>query len=167
MTGTDPTREAAPSLTLDWVSQPAGTERPAVVTGAFDILHVGHVRYLKSVRARGFPLVVGVESDERVRAWKGPGRPVNPAEERAEVLSALACVDGVFIVSGPPEAASWRHYTDLLAPLRPAALAYTEGDRYAEAKRRGAEELGAVAWELPLTLGRSTTATLGQLARSL
>src|SRR5690606_14015599 len=83
MTGTDPTREAAPSLTLDWISRPTSAERPAVVTGAFDILHVGHVRYLKSVRARGFPLVVGVESDERVRAWKGPGRPINPAEERA------------------------------------------------------------------------------------
>ena len=167
MTGTDPTREAAPSLTLDWVSRPTSAERPAVVTGAFDILHVGHVRYLKSVRARGFPLVVGVESDERVRAWKGPGRPINPAEERAEVLAALACVDGVFIISGPPSAVHWRQYADLLAPLRPAALAYTEGDPYAEAKQRGAAELGALAWELPLTVGRSTTATLGQLARSL
>ena len=75
MTGTDPTREAAPSLTLDWVSRPTSAERPAVVTGAFDILHVGHVRYLKSVRARGFPLLVGVESDERVRA--SPNCPVS------------------------------------------------------------------------------------------
>ncbi|TDQ46910.1 adenylyltransferase/cytidyltransferase family protein [Actinorugispora endophytica] len=167
MTGTEPVREAAPSLTLDWVSRPAATERPAIVTGAFDILHVGHVRYLGSVRERGFPLLVGVESDERVRAWKGPERPVNPAGERAEMLAALACVDGVFIVSGPPEATSWEHYADLLRPLRPAALAYTEGDPYSEAKRRGADALDAAALELPLTLGRSTSATLGQLARSL
>jgi hypothetical protein len=73
----------------------------------------------------------------------------------------------VFIISGPPSVVSWRHYAELLAPLRPAALAYTEGDPYAENKKRGAAALGALAWELPLTLGRSTTATLGQLARSL
>src|SRR5690606_32880593 len=104
---------------------------------------------------------------ERVRAWKGPGRPINPAEERAEVLAALACVDGVFIISAPPSAVHWRQYAGLLAPLRPAALARTEGDPYAEAKQCGAAELGARAWELPLTVGRSTTATLGQVARSL
>lgn len=166
MTGSDPTWEAAAPLVLSWARRPATTERPAIVTGAFDILHVGHVRYLTSVRGQGFPLLVGVESDERVRAWKGPDRPVNPAAERAEVLAALSCVDGVFIVSGPPDAVTWKHYAELLRPLRPAALAYTEGDPYAEAKRRGAEELAAAAWELPLTPGRSTTATLGQLARS-
>lgn len=167
MTGTEPAPNAAPPLTLDWVRRPATAERPAIVTGAFDILHVGHVRYLAGVRSRGAPLVVGVESDERVRAWKGRERPVNPAEERAEVLAALSCVDGVFIVSGPPRSTSWEHYADLLRPLRPAALAYTEGDPYAEAKQRGASALDAAAWELPLTLGRSTSATLGQLARTL
>ncbi|GLU47951.1 adenylyltransferase/cytidyltransferase family protein [Nocardiopsis ansamitocini] len=167
MTGTEPEQGTAHSLALDWFARPTPVEPPAIVTGAFDILHVGHVRYLRSVRERGAPLLVGVESDERVRAWKGPTRPLNPAEERAEMLAALTCVDGVFVVSGPPSATSWEHYANLLGPLHPAALAFTEGDPYSEAKRRGAHALNAAAWELPLTLGRSTSATLGQLARSL
>ncbi|NYE46328.1 cytidyltransferase-like protein [Spinactinospora alkalitolerans] len=167
MTRTDPPRGSAPALTLNWFSPPSPTAGPVIVTGVFDVLHVGHVRYLSAIRERGFPLVVGVEADERVRAWKGPGRPVNPAEERAEVLAALACVDGVFTISGSPDVTDWEHYAELLRPLRPAALAYTSGDPYAEAKQRGAAALGAQAWELPLTEGRSTSATLGQLTRSL
>ena len=90
----------------------------SVVTGVFDILHVGHVRYLGAVAARGLPLVVGVEDDPRVRAWKGPSRPFNPAAERAEVLAALRAVTGVFIVTGPPEAHGPEDYIDLLAPMR-------------------------------------------------
>jgi D-glycero-beta-D-manno-heptose 1-phosphate adenylyltransferase len=65
--------------------------------GVFDIIHPGHVRYLKAARSYGDALIVGVNSDESVRAIKGAGRPVIPQEERAEVLSALACVDAVVI----------------------------------------------------------------------
>ncbi|HXT69125.1 MAG TPA: D-glycero-beta-D-manno-heptose 1-phosphate adenylyltransferase [Vicinamibacterales bacterium] len=65
--------------------------------GVFDLLHPGHVRYLCAARAEGDVLVVGVNSDRSVRANKGPGRPVIPENERAEVLSALTCVDTVAI----------------------------------------------------------------------
>jgi D-beta-D-heptose 7-phosphate kinase/D-beta-D-heptose 1-phosphate adenosyltransferase len=65
--------------------------------GCFDILHVGHVRYLNQARALGDALVVAVNSDRSVRAIKGPERPVVPEMERAEVLAALSCVDLVFI----------------------------------------------------------------------
>lgn len=65
--------------------------------GVFDILHPGHVRYLQEARALGAALVVAVNSDRSVRAIKGPERPVNPQDERAEVLLALACVDAVVI----------------------------------------------------------------------
>ncbi|WP_026120151.1 adenylyltransferase/cytidyltransferase family protein [Nocardiopsis potens] len=156
----------APALSAHWTAEPPAGARPAVVTGVFDVLHVGHLRFLSAIRERGLPLVVGVEDDRRVSAWKGPDRPVNPDTERAEMLAALRCVDGVFIVSGPPEVNGADAYAELLRPLRPAALAYTAGDPYAEAKERGAAALGAQAWELPLTRGRSTTATLGQLTRS-
>lgn len=134
--------------------------RPVVVTGGFDVLHVGHVRFLAQVRSRGLPLLVGVESDERIRSWKGPTRPINSAAERAEVLAALRAVDDVFIISGPPDAVSPRHYVELLHPLDPAALAFTEGDPFSDAKGLGAAELGAEVWELPLTEARSTTAVL-------
>ncbi|CAM4296441.1 adenylyltransferase/cytidyltransferase family protein [Nocardiopsis rhodophaea] len=167
MTSSDPLFARVPGLVSRWFSDPVAEVSPAVATGVFDVLHVGHVRFLSAIRDRGLPLVVGVEDDERVRAWKGPGRPVNPDVERAEMLDALACVDGVFIISGPPETADWETYAELLRPLDPAALAFTAGDTYTEAKRRGAAALGAEAWELPLTPGRSTTAALGRLARSL
>ncbi|MFC7328743.1 adenylyltransferase/cytidyltransferase family protein [Marinactinospora rubrisoli] len=167
MTSSDPTDVPEAGLTLAWFAEPESVEAPVVVTGVFDVLHVGHVRFLTALRERGRPLLVGVEDDDRVRDWKGPGRPVNRAVERAEVLAALSCVDGVFVVSGPPEVNDWEHYTELLRPLRPAALGYTAGDPYTAAKRRGAHALGAEAWELPLTRGRSTTATLEYLSRSL
>lgn len=65
--------------------------------GVFDLLHPGHVRYLRSAHALGEVLVVGLNADVSVRRNKGPGRPINPQEERAEVLGALECVDAVVI----------------------------------------------------------------------
>ena len=65
--------------------------------GVFDLLHPGHVRYLRDARALGDVLIVAVNSDRSVRANKGPSRPVNPERERAEVLLALECVDAAVI----------------------------------------------------------------------
>jgi D-beta-D-heptose 7-phosphate kinase/D-beta-D-heptose 1-phosphate adenosyltransferase len=65
--------------------------------GVFDLLHPGHVRYLQQARALGDALIVGVNSDRSVRANKGHGRPITPADERAEILAALACVDAVVV----------------------------------------------------------------------
>lgn len=65
--------------------------------GVFDLLHPGHVRYLQEARRLGDALVIGLNADESVRRNKGPARPINPQEERAEVLLALACVDAVVI----------------------------------------------------------------------
>ena len=65
--------------------------------GVYDILHPGHVRYLQAARAEGDALIVGINSDRSVRANKGPGRPVTPAVERAEIVAALACVDAAVI----------------------------------------------------------------------
>ena len=67
--------------------------------GCFDILHVGHVRYLQQARALGDMLVVGVNTDECVRRLKGPDRPINNEADRAEVLAALACVDYITLFS--------------------------------------------------------------------
>jgi len=72
-------------------------ERIILGNGNFDLLHVGHVRYLRGAKALGGKLVVAINSDESVRALKGEGRPVMPAEERAEIVAALADVDAVVI----------------------------------------------------------------------
>ena len=65
--------------------------------GVFDLLHPGHVRYLREARALGDALIVGLNSDRSVRANKGPERPITPENERAEILLALECVDAVAI----------------------------------------------------------------------
>ena len=68
--------------------------------GCFDILHVGHIRYLQEARSCGDILVVGLDTDESVRTLKGPGRPIQNQEERAEILLALSCVDYVCFFGG-------------------------------------------------------------------
>ena len=72
-------------------------DRITLANGCFDLLHVGHIRYLQAARELGGRLVVAVNSDDSVRALKGEGRPLIPAEERAELLAALAAVDAVVV----------------------------------------------------------------------
>lgn len=84
----------------------------AFANGHFDLLHVGHLRYLQGSRAEGDCLVVGLNDDASVARLKGPGRPIVPAAERAEMLAALAPVDYVVVFDGDTPA-------PLLAELRP------------------------------------------------
>ena len=84
----------------------------AFANGHFDLLHVGHLRYLQAARAEGDALVVALNDDDSVARLKGPGRPVVPAAERAELLAALAPVDFVVVFTGDSPA-------PLLARLRP------------------------------------------------
>jgi len=87
-------REELPERVGQW--RRAG-ERITLANGNFDLLHVGHVRYLEGAKALGGKLVVAVNSDESVRALKGEGRPIMPDYERAEIVAALAAVDAVVI----------------------------------------------------------------------
>jgi rfaE bifunctional protein nucleotidyltransferase chain/domain len=76
-------------------------DRVTLANGGFDLLHVGHVRYLRGSKDLGGRLVVAINSDESVRTLKGEGRPIMPAEERAEIVAALADVDAVVIFPEP------------------------------------------------------------------
>ncbi|HEY7352203.1 MAG TPA: adenylyltransferase/cytidyltransferase family protein [Terriglobales bacterium] len=76
-------------------------ETITLANGCFDLLHVGHIRYLHAAKQLGGKLIVGINSDESVRALKGVGRPLMPAEERAEILAALSDVDAVVVFSEP------------------------------------------------------------------
>lgn len=91
-------RDQLRELTERWRS--AG-ELIVLANGAFDLLHVGHVRYLRGARELGGKLVVAINSDASVRGLKGEGRPILPAEERAEIVAALADVDAVVIFPEP------------------------------------------------------------------
>jgi rfaE bifunctional protein nucleotidyltransferase chain/domain len=95
-----------------------------LANGCFDLLHVGHVRYLRGAKALGGRLVVAINSDESVCSLKGEGRPVTPAEERAEILAALADVDAVVIF---PE----KDVRALIREIRPNVQA--KGTDYTEA----------------------------------
>jgi len=97
--------------------------RVVLANGCFDILHVGHVRYLQGARALGDVLIVGVNSDDQVRRLKGTGRPVTSEAERAEVVAALECVDLVTIFREPTVA-------ELLLELRPDV--HAKGTDYTE-----------------------------------
>jgi rfaE bifunctional protein nucleotidyltransferase chain/domain len=79
----------------------AAGERIILANGCFDLLHVGHVRYLSAAKRLGGRLVVAINSDDSVRALKGAGRPLMPAEERGEILAAMSDVDAVVIFPEP------------------------------------------------------------------
>lgn len=89
------------------------TASPIVLAnGCFDVLHVGHIRYLQGARALGQLLIVGINSDDQVRRLKGAGRPVSSERERAEIVASLECVDLVTIFPEPTVA-------ELLLAIRP------------------------------------------------
>jgi rfaE bifunctional protein nucleotidyltransferase chain/domain len=94
----------------------AAGRRLVLANGCFDLLHVGHVRYLAAARALGDVLIVGLNADASVRRLKGPGRPLVPAAERAEMLAALTAVDHVVVFDDDTA-------DRLVALLRPAVHA--------------------------------------------
>ncbi|MES2568961.1 MAG: adenylyltransferase/cytidyltransferase family protein, partial [Verrucomicrobiota bacterium] len=130
----------------------------AFANGVFDLLHVGHVRYLQEARALGDALVVAVNGDASVRALKGPSRPINAEGDRAEVLAALQCVDFVTLFHV-------ERVTDLVGEIRPQI--YAKGGDYTVESLNPEEvaalrEAGSEIRILPLVAGKSTTATLAK-----
>lgn len=134
-------------------------QKLVATNGCFDLLHVGHVRYLQAARALGARLVVGVNGDASVRALKGEARPLNSEHDRAEVLAALSCVDYVTIF---PEVRA----TDFLARARPAIYAkggdYTPESLNAE-ERRVLAEIGCEIRIIPFEQGYSTTGLIERM----
>ena len=131
----------------------AAGKKLVFTNGCFDLLHVGHVRYLQAARALGDALLVAVNGDESVRALKGLARPINSEEDRAEVLAALACVDFVTIFHT-------ERVTELVRIIRPQV--YAKGGDYTIAsldpgERTALEAAGAAIRILPLVPGKSTT----------
>jgi rfaE bifunctional protein nucleotidyltransferase chain/domain len=159
--GASDKRYALPELVERVAALRARGGRLVLTNGCFDLLHVGHVRYLQAARRLGDFLAVGVNADGSVRALKGPTRPLVPAAERAEVLAALACVDAVVIFDAPTA-------EPLVAALRPEV--YVKGQDYTEAtlpEARLVRAYGGTVTLLPTVPGASTTALLGRAAGRL
>jgi rfaE bifunctional protein nucleotidyltransferase chain/domain len=148
-----------PALQARVAALRAGGGRLVLTNGCFDLLHVGHVRYLQAARRLGDFLAVGVNADASVRALKGPTRPLVPAAERAEVLAALGCVDAVVIFDAPTA-------EPLVAALQPEV--YVKGQDYTEATLPEAAVVrayGGAVVLLPTVPGASTTALVARAAR--
>lgn len=123
----------------------------AFTNGCFDILHVGHVRYLKEARKKADILVLALNSDSSVREIKGDKRPLVPEEERAEVLAGLECIDFVTIFPEPTP-------LELICYLKPDLL--IKGGDWPEDKVVGRNEIkqwGGNVTLIPEVIGKSTT----------
>lgn len=142
-----------------WVQDLQGQGKLVVFTnGCFDLLHLGHVRYLEAARSLGDSLIVGVNTDVSVkRLGKGPGRPLNPEGDRARVLAALACVDRVVLFAEDTPLA-------LITRLAPDIL--VKGGDYRLDEIVGREVVlarGGRVVALPFVPGYSTTGLIDRL----
>ncbi len=135
----------------------AAGQRLVFTNGVFDLLHVGHVRYLSQARALGDALVVAINSDRTVRELKGPDRPIFDQAERAEILAALRVVDYVTIFDDVSP-------RSLIAELLPDVL--VKGGDYGLDQIHGREEVEAAGGNvisLPFVEGASTTALITRM----
>ena len=134
--------------------------RLVATNGCFDLLHVGHVRYLQAARRLGDALVVGINSDASVRALKGESRPLNRESDRAEVLAALECVD--FVTVFPDIRA-----TEFLKHAQPAV--YVKGGDYKPEpldpdERSALEQMHTDIRIIPFEAGYSTSALIDRMS---
>jgi rfaE bifunctional protein nucleotidyltransferase chain/domain len=154
-------------VSLDEIAERArelrtGGKKIVATNGCFDLLHVGHVRYLKAARALGDVLAVGVNGDQSARKLKGPGRPINSEKDRAEVLAALESVNLVVIF---PELRATR-FIQLVAPD-----IYVKGGDYnsetLNAEERNAlQKIGSKIDIIPFEKGYSTSSLIEKLRQN-
>ncbi len=126
-------------------------KRVVFTNGCFDLLHVGHIRYLEKARSLGDILVVGINSDRSVQAIKGPQRPILPEKERAEILSGLWCVDYVTLFDEPTP-------LELITSLQPHVL--VKGGDWTKETTVGKEVVEGLGGEvviIPFVDGSSTS----------
>jgi D-beta-D-heptose 7-phosphate kinase/D-beta-D-heptose 1-phosphate adenosyltransferase len=148
----------SPAEAVAFVEQLRHSGKDVVFTnGVFDLLHPGHVRYLQRARREGDALIVAVNSDRSVKAIKGPDRPVNSEQDRAEVLAALACVDAVLVFDEDDP-----HH--IISRLRPDVLV-KGADWAADAiiGREIVEARGGRVVRVPLADGYSTSAIIKKI----
>jgi D-beta-D-heptose 7-phosphate kinase/D-beta-D-heptose 1-phosphate adenosyltransferase len=134
-------------------------ERIVFTNGCFDLLHIGHLRYLQSARRQGDRLVVAINSDRSVKKIKGPPRPLLPQAERAELLAALSCVDYVTIFDEPDPLA-------VITALRPDIL--IKGSDWGKNEIIGrdvVERRGGQVRRVPLVKGVSTTRLIEKILK--
>lgn len=122
-----------------------------LVGGCFDILHYGHIYFLKRARKLGDSLVVALESDENTRKLKGSKRPIHTQKQRAEILKSLTFIDKVIFLPPLPD------YVNLVKKVKPEVIAATQGDPMIKNKKKLAKLVGAKVVVIPKIKTPSTT----------
>jgi len=135
-------------------------QKVVFTNGCFDILHVGHVRYLNKAKKQGDVLIIGLNTDRSVRAIKGEKRPVVPEKERAEVLGALECVDYVVLFGDPDP-------LRLIEALRPDVLVKgADWPRSQIIGREIVEKMGGRVVRVPLVAGAASTGVIEKIIKA-
>lgn len=132
--------------------------------GCFDILHIGHIRFLTEAKKQGDFLLILLESDETVKRLKGPKRPIHTQHERAEMLIALKAIDAVCLL---PPLSGDRPYDELVLQLKPAIIATTKGDSYIQHKKRQVNLLHAKLFVAENIENKSTSKLISILENEL
>jgi rfaE bifunctional protein nucleotidyltransferase chain/domain len=131
-----------------------GKGRIVLTGGCFDILHIGHVRFLSEAKKLGQYLVILLENDKNVKRLKGENKPVFRQEERAEMLSALESVDLVVLL---PMMEKDSDYLNLIEEIKPDIIAVTENDPQLEKKKGQAKKIGGALKVIPMIKTLSTS----------
>ena len=131
-----------------------------LVGGCFDLIHFGHIEFLRQAKKHGDCLLIALESDENVRRRKGDTRPIHTQEQRKKMLEAISFVDEVLAL---PTMETHREYFDLVKKIHPNVIAVTEGDPFIEKKKEQAQTVGAAVVIIP----KISTPSTSQLAKLL
>jgi len=129
-------------------------EVKVLVGGCFDIIHYGHIHFLKKAKALGDYLIVALESDKNIKRLKGEKRPIHGQNQRREMLESLHFVDQVIVLADEMKD---KDYWKLVKVVNPQVIAVTAGDPIIEKKRKQAQEIGATLIEIPRINVPSTT----------
>lgn len=139
-------------------------EKIVVAGGCFDIIHVGHIRFLQAAKKHGDTLILLVESDRMITQRKGPKRPINTQQDRAVLLSALSIVDYIVPL---PDTMHDRDYDELILKLKPAIIATTANDPHRMHKDRQAALIKGKVVEVIDTVHNKSTTRLTELLEDM
>jgi D-beta-D-heptose 7-phosphate kinase/D-beta-D-heptose 1-phosphate adenosyltransferase len=150
-----------PALKKALAREKKARRRVVFTNGCFDILHIGHLRYLTQAKKLGHVLVIGLNSDSSVKKLKGPSRPLTPQKERAEILAGLEAVDYVTVFSEPtPEKLIHAIIPDVLVKGGDWKKKDIVGSDFVEAN-------GGKVYSLPYVKDRSTTGLIARIRKAL
>lgn len=144
------------------VAEKINLEKKAIVLagGCFDVLHIGHIKFLEKARQKGDYLFILLESDESVKKLKGDKRPINSQDDRAQILSALKFVDFIVLLTGIKIS---KDYDDLVQKIHPDIIAVTQNDNAIFHKERQAKKINAKLISVMERLEDKSTTRLAKL----